>query len=44
MYPIRDALKLRVARDDASMKPDMGAFLTTLVMNKLHTGGFRVSL
>jgi hypothetical protein len=39
-----DALRLRVARDDAAMKPDMAACLTTLVMNKLHTGGFRVSL
>ncbi|MFL6624385.1 MAG: putative zinc-binding metallopeptidase [Sulfurifustis sp.] len=39
-----DALGLRVARDDAAMKPDIAACLTMLVMNKLHTGGFRVSL
>jgi hypothetical protein len=39
-----DALGLRVARDDAAMKPEIAACLTALVMNKLHTGGFRVSL
>ncbi|MFL6651207.1 MAG: hypothetical protein ACJ8J7_07955, partial [Sulfurifustaceae bacterium] len=39
-----DALGLRVGRDDAAMKPDIAACLTMLVMNKLHTGGFRVSL
>src|SRR5581483_3473374 len=30
-----DALGLRVARDDATMKPDVVAFLTAAVMNKL---------
>jgi Putative zinc-binding metallo-peptidase len=39
-----DALNLRVARDDVAMKPEIAACLTALVMNKLHTGGFRVSL
>jgi len=39
-----DALGLRVARDDAAMMVDITACLTALVMNKLHTGGFRVSL
>jgi len=39
-----DALDLRVARDDVAMKPEIAACLTALVMNKLHTGGFRVSL
>jgi hypothetical protein len=39
-----DALGLRVARDDVAMKPEIAACLTALVMNKLHTGGFRVSL
>ncbi|HLF23589.1 MAG TPA: putative zinc-binding metallopeptidase, partial [Burkholderiales bacterium] len=39
-----DTLDLRVARDDVAMKPEIAACLTALVMNKLHTGGFRVSL
>ncbi len=39
-----DALNLRVARDDTAMRPEITACLTALVMNKLHTGGFRVSL
>jgi hypothetical protein len=39
-----DALSLRVARDDVVMKPEIAVCLTALVMNKLHTGGFRVSL
>ena len=39
-----DALNLRVARDDTAMKPEITACLTRLVMTKLHTGGFRVSL
>ena len=39
-----DELGLRVARDDESMKPEMVACLTMLVMNKLHSGGFHISL
>jgi len=39
-----DALELRVARDDEEMRREIPVCLTTLVMNKLHTGGFRVSL
>lgn len=39
-----DDLDLRVTRDDAELKPEIAACLTMLVMNKLHTGGFRVSL
>jgi len=37
-------LKLRVARDDQAMKNEAIACLTVLVMNKLHSGGFHVSL
>lgn len=44
MIPRCDALGLRVARDDQAMKLEITACLTALVMNKLHTGGFRVSL
>ena len=39
-----DELGLRVVRDDESMKPEMVACLTMLVMNKLHSGGFHISL
>jgi len=39
-----DELKLRVARSDEEMKPEMVACLTMLVMNKLHSGGFHISL
>ena len=39
-----DALQLRVARTDEEMKPEMIAFLTMVVMYKLHSGGFRLSL
>lgn len=39
-----DALGLRVPREEAEMRPEVAACLTTIVMNKLHTGGFRVSL
>lgn len=39
-----DALGLRVARDDDNMQRELVVCVTTLVMNKLHTGGFRVSL
>ncbi len=37
-------LDLRVARDDQAMKHEMIACLTTLVMNKLHSGGFHIRL
>ena len=37
-------LDLRVARDEAAMKDEMIACLTTLVMNKLHSGGFHIRL
>lgn len=39
-----DKLNLRVALDDQTMKPEMVAFLTTLVMQKLYSGGFRIHL
>lgn len=39
-----DALNLRVAHEDAVMRPDIVACLTAMVMNKLHSGGFRVWL
>lgn len=39
-----NALGLRVARDDDEMRREIAVCVTTLVMNKLHTGGFRVSL
>lgn len=39
-----DALRLRVPREESEMRPEVSACLTTIVMNKLHTGGFRVSL
>ncbi len=39
-----DALGLRVARSDTEMKPEMAACLTVLVMNKLHSNGFHVTL
>ncbi|HEX7045504.1 MAG TPA: putative zinc-binding metallopeptidase [Burkholderiales bacterium] len=39
-----DALNLRVADDDAVMRPNIVACLTAMVLNKLHSGGFRVSL
>jgi len=37
-------LNLRVWRDDQAMKDEIIACLTVLVMNKLHSGGFHVSL
>ncbi len=37
-------LDLRVVRNDQEMKHEMVACLTMLVMNKLHSGGFHVSL
>jgi hypothetical protein len=39
-----DALDLRVARSDEEMQLELVAFLTMLVMTKLHSGGFRISL
>ncbi|HEX9627628.1 MAG TPA: putative zinc-binding metallopeptidase [Acidiferrobacterales bacterium] len=39
-----DELNLRVTRNDQELKPEMAACLTMLVMSKLHSGGFHVSL
>lgn len=39
-----DELKLRVTRPDDELKPEMVGCLTMLVMNKLHSGGFHISL
>lgn len=39
-----EALELRVASSDEQMKPEMTAFLTMVVMNKLYSGGFRISI
>lgn len=39
-----DRLELRVARDELEMKTELVAFLTATVMNKLYSGGFRISL
>ena len=39
-----DKLGLRVAREDQDMKPEMVAFLTMVVMQKLYSGGFRIHL
>jgi hypothetical protein len=39
-----DALKLRVTAKDDVMKPEFTACLTMLVMNKLHSEGFHISL
>lgn len=39
-----NALGLRVARRDQEMLRDICVCLTTIVMNKLHTGGFKVTL
>lgn len=39
-----DELKLRVARTEEEMKPELVGCLTMLVMNKLHSGGFHISL
>jgi hypothetical protein len=39
-----DTLKLRVTGKDDLMKPEFAACLTMLVMNKLHSGGFHISL
>ena len=39
-----DELGLRTVRSEEEMKPEMAACLTMLVMNKLHSNGFHVSL
>ena len=39
-----DELKLRVVLDDDTLKTEMSACLTMLVMNKLHSEGFHLSL
>lgn len=39
-----DELELRVTRTEEEMKPEMVGCLTMLVMNKLHSGGFHISL
>jgi len=39
-----DRLKLHVGHTDEEMKPEVIACLTMLVMNKLHTDGFHISL
>jgi len=39
-----DQLNLRVARPEQELKIEVVAFLTTVVMNKLHSGGFHISL
>lgn len=39
-----DALGLRVAGDESDLKLEIVAFLAVVVMNKLHSGGYRISL
>jgi len=39
-----DELKLRVVLDDDTLRTEMAACLTMLVMNKLHSEGFHISL
>ena len=39
-----DELRLRVVQDDDTLKTEMVACLTMLVMNKLHSEGFHLSL
>ena len=39
-----DALQLRLTQDEEQTKREMIAFLTMVVMNKLHSGGFHISL
>ena len=39
-----EELKLRVTRTEDEMKPELVGCLTMLVMNKLHSGGFHISL
>ncbi len=39
-----DQLDLRVGQDEDKLKLQLVAYLTTLVMNQLHTGGFHVTV
>ena len=39
-----DELELRVAREEQEMKPEMAALLTSLVLQKFYSGGFRIYL
>lgn len=39
-----DRLGLRIARDEQDMKQELVAFLTMVIMNKLNSDGFRISL
>lgn len=39
-----DKLGLRVARDEQEMKPEVVAFLSVVIMQKLYSGGFRLDL
>jgi hypothetical protein len=39
-----DKLGLRVTRDEQEMKQEIVAFLTMVIMNKLNSDGFRISL
>lgn len=39
-----DQLNLRVAQPEQELKTEIVAFLTMVVMNKLHSGGFHISL
>ncbi|MEE9598635.1 MAG: hypothetical protein V3V96_17815, partial [Acidiferrobacterales bacterium] len=39
-----DRLDLRVGQDEDKLKLQLVAYLTTLIMNQLHTGGFHVSV
>jgi len=39
-----DSLKLRVARSDDEIEPEIIAYVTTLVMHKIQRGGFNISL
>ncbi|MFQ5545226.1 MAG: hypothetical protein ACE5FE_04515, partial [Acidiferrobacterales bacterium] len=39
-----DKLDLRVGQDEDKLKLQLVAYLATLVMNQLHTGGFHVTV
>jgi hypothetical protein len=39
-----DELDLRVDKNHKNMLPELTSCLTMLVMNKLHSGGFHISL
>ena len=39
-----DMLDLRVAREEQEMQLEVVSFLTMVIMNKLYSGGFRISL